>query len=89
MFFHICLLIEPFITILEFADKRFFLSVNSQMIEKVMPLSKHFATIFMRAAKQSNHSSVRLKASEFINVKLRSLWSIMWLNGCQIKILSF
>ena len=87
--FHVCLLIEPLITVLKFAEKRFFLCVNSQVVEKVMPLSENFATVFMRTAEQSYHSSVRLKTSEFKNVKLSSLWSIMWLNGCQIKVLPF
>lgn len=53
MFFHICLLIEPSIAVFELANKGFLHGMNSQMIEKVMPLSKYFITIFMRAAKQS------------------------------------
>jgi hypothetical protein len=87
--FHVGLLIEPLIAVLEFAEKRLFLCVNSQMVEKVMPLSENFATVFMRTAKQSYNSSVRLKTSEFKNIKLCSLWSIVWLNGCQIKVLPF
>jgi hypothetical protein len=49
--FHVGLLIEPLIAVLEFAEKRLFLCVNSQMVEKVMPLSENFATVFMRTAK--------------------------------------
>jgi hypothetical protein len=49
--FHVGLLIEPLITVLKFAEKRLFLRVNSQMVEKVMPLSENFATVFMRTAK--------------------------------------
>jgi hypothetical protein len=89
MLFHVGLLIKSLVAVLEFAEKRLFLCVNSQMVEKVMPLSENFATIFMRAAEQSNHSSIRFKTSEFKNVKLRSFWSIVRLNGCQIKVLPF
>jgi hypothetical protein len=48
--FHVGLLIKPLVAVLEFAEKRLFLCVNSQMVEKVMPLTENFATIFMRAA---------------------------------------
>jgi hypothetical protein len=87
--FHVGLLIKPSITVLVLADKGLFHGVDSQMIEKIMPLSKNFVTVFMRTAEQSYHPSIWLKASEFKNVKLRSLWSILRLNGRQIKVLPF
>ena len=89
MFFHISLLIEPSIAVFEFANKGLFHGMNSQMIEKVMPLPKYFVTVFMRTTKQSYYSSKWLKTSEFKYIELRCLRCIMSLYGTQIKILPF
>lgn len=69
MFLHVGLLIESTITVLEFANEGFFHCMNSQVIEKVVPLPKYLITILMSATKQSNDSSVWFKASKFINIK--------------------
>jgi hypothetical protein len=59
------------------------------MVKEIVPLSKNFRAAKMGTAKQSNNSSVRLEASEFIDVELCSLRRICRMYRPRIKIFSF
>jgi hypothetical protein len=89
MLLHIGLLVKSTITVLEFANEGFFHCMDSQVIKKVVPLPKYLVTVLMSATKLSNDSSVWFEASKFINIKQRSLRSIVSLNGTQIKVFTF
>jgi hypothetical protein len=71
------------------AGEWFFICMDSQMVEKVVPESKNFIAVLMGAAKQSDYRSVRLEASELKNIVRRCLRCILRVNSTKIKVLSF
>lgn len=89
MLFHVSLLVKLSIASSKIASEGFFICVNSQMVEKIVPESKDFVTVLVSTVEKSDYCSIGFKAPKFKDIVQGCLWCILWVDCSKIKVLSF